>query len=444
MLNWSISLVAILLLSSGCASLRRSSDVTTPGAAAEAPLTEGPGTTHDLSDSGDDLDQIPLEVNRAVLQWIDYFQGRGRPHMERYLARSGRYLPLMKGILKKEGLPEDLVYIALIESGFTSQAHSTANAVGYWQFIKPTGAHYGLEINSYVDERRDFVKSTRAAADFFKGLYNLFGSWYLAIASYNVGENRVKSVVMKHHTRDFWALARDGRLPSETVNYVPKFLAARIIAKSPEKYGFADIEYQTPVAWEDVNVQGPIDLKKFAEGMGADTDEIRALNPSYKRGVALGRSGKLTLRVPPGTTEKALLAVAAAQTQNLRSYATASDDDVTVYRVKRGDTLASIARKFGTTSRKIRTLNRGHLRVVAGHKLKVPGDTLGGLAIRELGAGKKNSRIPQGTRIHVVQRGDTLIQIARRYQVSLPELARKNSLRRMGKVSTGTRLEIPE
>ncbi|HVK60718.1 MAG TPA: lytic transglycosylase domain-containing protein, partial [Bdellovibrionales bacterium] len=227
-----IAYTALALSLGACATLKTSGG--RPGQSNDPEMAKTPATpSTDLSDSGSDLEAIPLEVNKNVLQWIDYFQGRGRPHMERYLQRSTRYMPIMKKILRDNGLPEDLIYIALIESGFSSTAHSSASAVGYWQFIRGTGKHYNLKIDGYVDERRDFVKSTQAAAEYFKGLYSLFGAWYLAIASYNVGENRVKSLVMKNHTRDFWKLARENRLPDETTNYVPKFLAARLIAKDP-------------------------------------------------------------------------------------------------------------------------------------------------------------------------------------------------------------------
>ena len=313
-------------------------------------------TSGDLSDSGSDLDALPLEVNKNVLQWIDYFQGRGRPHMERYLQRSTRYMPIMKKILKDNGLPEDLIYIALIESGFSSTAHSSAAAVGYWQFIKGTGKTYHLQIDSYLDERRDFVRSTQAAADYFKGLYNLFGAWYLAIASYNVGENRVKSLVMKNHTRDFWKLARENRLPDETSNYVPKFLAARLIAKDPEKYGFTDIEYMPPLAFGEVQFNTSIDIRKLASAMSLDYDDLRDLNPSYKRGVAFQKNGKLTLRVPVGMETQAVAAAEAATAGDRKVYV--ADEDYGYYRVRRGDTIAVIARKFGTSQTQIRSLNK--------------------------------------------------------------------------------------
>src|SRR5262249_50776712 len=151
-----------------------------------------------------------------------------------YLERSARYLPMMKNVLRENGLPEDLVYVAMIESGFSPRAHSRANAVGYWQFIRSTGKRFGLHVDTFIDERRDPVLSTRAAAEYFKALYDLLGSWHLSMAAYNVGEMRVKRAVTRYYTRDFWELIRKRRaMPAETRNYVPKFIAAALIAKNP-------------------------------------------------------------------------------------------------------------------------------------------------------------------------------------------------------------------
>jgi membrane-bound lytic murein transglycosylase D len=420
-------------------------------------IKEAPGPQADLNDSGSDLNAIPIEVNRMVLMWIDYFQGQGRPHMERYLSRSTRYMPIMKDILKKEGLPEDLIYIALIESGFSSTAHSSASAVGYWQFIRGTGKRYNLAIDSFVDERRDFVKSTQAAADYFKGLYNLFGAWYLAIASYNVGENRVKNLVMKYHTRDFWKLARENKLPEETINYVPKFLAARLIAKEPEKYGFTDIEYMPPLEFSEVTFENSIDIKKLADGMSLDYDDLRDLNPSYKRGVAFAKGGKLVLRVPKGTETAAVAAAPNAAAGDTKRYV--AEEDYTYYRVRRGETLASIARKFSVSQRELRSLNRLslHSSLGAGRRIRVPAENLSSLARREMresgkstASVKKNAkeaqsrRVPSSTKIHVVRRGDTIAEIARKYRVSIRELTAHNRLSRNQKVPIGARLSIPE
>lgn len=238
MKNWKqLLLVGVLL--SGCAhqQTKQPDQATTEqiGEPAQFRVKENAETTKPT----DELEIIPTELNANVDKWINYFQGRGRPHMERYLLRSTRYEALMKKVLRDNKLPEDLFYIALIESGFSSQAFSHASAVGYWQFIRGTGKRYKLQINQMIDERRDPVLSTQAAADYFKDLYARFNSWYLAMASYNVGEGRVDRAVKKYKTKDFWELTRNKRaLPRETDDYIPKYIAAKLIAKNPDKYGF--------------------------------------------------------------------------------------------------------------------------------------------------------------------------------------------------------------
>lgn len=432
-------------------------------------------TVGDLNDSGADLKAVPLAVNRQVLQWIDYFQGQGRPHMERYLSRSTRYMPLMKKILKEQGLPEDLIYIVLIESGFNGTAKSTASAVGYWQFIRGTGKRYGLRIDTYVDERRDFVRSTQAAADYFKGLYEIFHSWYLAIASYNVGEGRVKNVVLKYRTRDFWQLARENKLPDETSNYVPKFIAARLIAKEPEKYGFTDIDYQPALEYGEVEFATSIDLRKLAAKMELEYDDLRDLNPAFKRGVAFEKSGKLRIRVPKGMEEKALAGSSEAVPENKKIYV--ADEDYGYYRIRRGDTISTIAKKFGTSQGTIRKLNNLGTRsqLVAGRRLRVPADDISGgpggqdskpskrgisgnASAPKIGISKaakymekvqdeedaRNIPSAHAGKIHIVRRGDTLAEIARRYRITVRDLTRHNRIGRRSKVAIGTRLEIPQ
>lgn len=475
--------------------------VASSGAAASG----GAAAPNDLSDNGADLLGIPLEVNRLVLKWIDYFQGPGRAHMERYLSRSTRYAPKMKEILRREGLPEDLIYIALIESGFSSTAHSSASAVGYWQFIRGTAKQYHMRIDSFVDERRDYERSTVAAADYFKGLYNLFGAWYLAIASYNVGENRVKSLVMRNKTRDFWQLARENKLPQETVNYVPKFLAARLIAKEPEKYGFTDIEYMPALDFATVTYSTPIDIRKLASEIGLEYDDLRDLNPMYKRGVAPMPKGsdKLVLRVPRGTEAKALAAAGPAAANTQMRYV--AEDDYSYYRVRRGDTVSSIARKFNISQTKILQLNRLSQRSVlsVGKRLRVPAEDVATLGpskssqietrmkrdrdrdrlpatetvdkksqapstkvasrARQLSESKlnkkasalasvaalakisKNQRAKMAKKdVHVVRRGENLATIARKYNVSVRELASYNRLKNQSTLWVGKRLTIPE
>lgn len=400
-----------------------------------------------------ELESIPTEVNPLVEKWIAYFQGRGRPHMERYLARSTRYEKLMKKVLRDNGLPEDLFYIALIESGFSSHATSHAAAVGYWQFIRGTGKRYGLEISPFVDERRDPVLATQAAAEYFKGLYSVFGSWYLAMASYNVGENRVKREVMNHYTRDFWELARKKRLPKETINYVPKFIAAKMIAKEPEKYGFGEIDYLPPIEFDHIVLKQPVNLRAMAEKLNLNYEDFKALNPRFKGEVATLRGTELTVRIPPGTSELAMVAANESIVENVRFIADSGDTQV--YRIRHGDTLNAVARRYRTTVAYLRDLNdlprRKALRV--GMKIYVPDRTPlkdRGTTSRSAAKNNKSSQLAAASaelnsdgRYYIVQSGDSLFTIARKYSTSVSELQRINSIKRGRILKVGMKLRVP-
>lgn len=183
---------------------------------------------------------IPVEMNRPVEKWIDYFTGRGRDRFAHYLERSEYFIPFLKPILKNAKAPEDLVYLAMIESGFNNNARSTARAVGAWQFISATGRRYGLDVNWWVDERRDVEKSTIAAVQYLKDLNAMYGSWYLAWASYNAGESKIGRAIKKYKTTDFWELCKGSYLRPETKNYVPKLIAAAIVSKNRKQFGFEE------------------------------------------------------------------------------------------------------------------------------------------------------------------------------------------------------------
>ncbi len=421
---------------------------------------EGPKVTDD------ELEQIPTEINPMVEKWIAYFQGRGRPHMERYLSRSTRYMKLMKKVLRDNGLPEDLVYIALIESGFSHKATSHAAAVGYWQFIRGTGKRYGMEISALIDERRDPVLSTQAAAEYFKGLYSVFGSWYLAMASYNVGENRVKREVMRAMTRDFWVLAQKRRLPKETINYIPKFIAAKLIGNNPEQYGFTDVDYMNPIEFDHITVDKPVNLKIMAEKMDLEYDDFKMLNPKFKGEIApLKSNGKLELRVPVGAVEKGLLAAAAASVERVEYIADAGEVDV--YKVKRGDSLYTIARKYRTTVAWIRDQNdlkkgkklrigqrlfvpdrssRSSTKMVA-KKEKVETNTESNQASEKTSTEKATSTPEIVTAkgvFYIVQPGDTLIEIADDYNSSVEELRKMNKMSKGSVLKAGMRLKVPK
>lgn len=387
-----------------------------------------------------EFDEIPVEVNPKVQQWMAYFQGKGRKHMTRYLGRSTRYSSLMKRILRQNNLPEDLIYIALIESGFSSVATSRAAAVGYWQFIRGTGRRYGLEINKLIDERRDPVLSTQAAAAYFKELYGMFGSWYLAMASYNVGENRVLREVRRNYTRNFWEIARKRRLPKETMNYIPKFIAAKIIATDPAKYGFNEIEYEKPIEFEHVTVDQPVNLKLMAQKMSMDYEELKKLNPKFRGEVAPLKQGKLELRIPFGQTQVAMNAVKESFTTKVELIA--DNPDTTTYKVRRGDTLSTIARRFHTTQANLRDLNdlRKRQRLKVGSYLQVPERISVQASSKQVG---KSSVSAEGHSTHVVRSGESLSTIARKYGISVQALRKANNLRRRSVLRAGNKLVIP-
>lgn len=246
---------------------------------------------------------FPVTYNESVKTWIQYFQNQGRHSFKIWLERSARYAPYIQAELKKHNLPLDLLYVAMIESGFTPVATSHAGAVGIWQFIKPTAKRYGLKVNWWVDERRNFTKATKAAIAYKKELYKMFGSWHLVSASYNSGENRIQRLIKKHQTNDFWELAAMGTLPDETINYVPKIIAATLIAKSPALYGFKDLKYNVPFKYEEIYVPGGTDLDNLAQYMGVNKRYLKDLNPDLLRGFIPREVPRHLIKVPVGSKQ---------------------------------------------------------------------------------------------------------------------------------------------
>jgi soluble lytic murein transglycosylase-like protein len=246
---------------------------------------------------------VPIQMNKQVRAYLVYFSTERKAVIQRYLSRSTRYLPMIKGVFQEYGLPEDLAYLAMIESGFNNKATSPAAAAGMWQFIRGTGLRYGLAIDSYVDERRDPEKSTRAAAKYLLDLYKQFGSWYLAAASYNCGEGRVQRELNQSNHKNFWELSANMCLPTETKNYVPQMIAATIIAKNPEKFGFKNVPYLPPQKVDQVQVNEPTSLKAAAFAVNMQADDIQVLNPGLLRGVTPPDSPNYTLNLPPNSRE---------------------------------------------------------------------------------------------------------------------------------------------
>jgi soluble lytic murein transglycosylase-like protein len=245
---------------------------------------------------------MPIQVNKEVRNYIYYFSTDRKDLFSRYLSRSTRYLPMIKKVFAEYGLPEDLAYLAMIESGYSNKARSSASAVGMWQFMKGTGLRYGLTIDGAVDERRDPEKATHAAAKYLSDLYKQFGSWYLAAASYNCGEGRVQKEINRNvDLKNFWELSNNYCLPNETKNYVPQMIAATIIAKNPTKYGFKNIPYQQPLKYDVMKVNESTSLQAAAMAATTNYEEISALNPELLRDVTPG--GAYPLKIPPGKKE---------------------------------------------------------------------------------------------------------------------------------------------
>lgn len=244
---------------------------------------------------------IPVVYNKHTKRWINYFTTRGRHLFIRYSERAGRYAPVLSKILNEMGLPRDLIYLAMAESGFHNKAKSWAKAVGPWQFMPYTGKKFGLKIDWYVDERRDPIKATRAAATYLSDLYDMMGSWELAMASYNAGEGKMRRAIRRYRTRSFWKIIRGRYLKRETKNYVPKIMALAIIGKNLSAFGFNDsIDYKEHLDFDEVEVGPNQDLYKISESLNVDFEALKYLNPELRRWQTPGNREKYSLRIPAG------------------------------------------------------------------------------------------------------------------------------------------------
>jgi membrane-bound lytic murein transglycosylase D len=357
---------------------------------------------------------LPLMMTDQVAGYISYFSNHGRGVFVRALARSGRYREMMLPILKQEGVPQDLIYLAQAESGFHALAVSRAGARGIWQFMGSRAIGYGLHHNMWVDDRQDPVKSTRAAARHLKDLYNQFGDWYLAMAAYNSGPGTVQAAVKRTGYADFWELYQRNVLPKETRNYVPIILAVTIMAKNPSQYGLDDVVMEQPAQYDTVSINYPVDLRLVAECVNSTVSDLQDLNPSLLR-LTTPRDGKFDLRLPAGTRDQYETAINSIPT-DMRLW-------WRYHTVHQGDTLAALARTYHTTAKSISEKNHlegGELETDV--KLVIP-----------VAPGKHptSDTATYARRItrYKVHKGDTVESVADNFGISAQQLRRWNGIR---------------
>jgi membrane-bound lytic murein transglycosylase D len=356
---------------------------------------------------------LPLMMTDQVAGYISYFSNRGRGTFERAFARSGQYHDMMVSILRQEGVPQDLIYLAQAESGFHPLAVSRAGARGIWQFMGSRARGYGLQHSMWVDDRQDPEKSTRAAAHHLKDLYAQFGDWYLAMAAYNSGPGTVQAAVRRTGYADFWELYRRNVLPKETRNYVPIILAMTIVSKNLSQYGFDDVSRDEPVAYDSVTISYPVDLRLVAECVDATPAQLQELNPSLLR-LTTPRIGPFELHLPHGTKGQYETAIATIPS-DMRLW-------WRYHKVQPGDTLASLSRSYRVTAKSISATNQlDATELETGARLIIP-----------LAAGKHplSDTATYARRItrYKVHRGDTVETVAENFGVSAQMVRRWNGL----------------
>lgn len=401
------------------------------------------------------IHDIPIPLNERVLSYVELFQGRLRDFLESGLQRGTRYLPMIQNVFRAEGLPLDLAYIPLIESAFKPTALSQAKARGMWQFMRGTALENGLKHDWYIDERADPEKATKAAAKYLRTLHGMFDDWHLALASYNGGPGRVQRAMKRTGQEDFWTLSGGAILPRETREYVPMILAAIIIAKNPAQYGFdPKLAEHSDLAYEKVTLTRAMDLRRVAEWTGSPIDEIQSLNPELRRWTTPVRDAKYEVKVPVGTAEKLRERLSSASSNDLAAF--------NWYRVKRGESLASIARKLNVSRADLAEANAMSIKMAvrAGQELIIPRapatllnarverpapitPALVAAAKAEVAADtdEDDAKATEERVVYRVKRGDTLFSIARAFDTTVDAIKSVNRLRG-STINPGDRLTI--
>lgn len=389
--------------------------------------------------------------NQAVTRWVNYFSGRGRDHFQVWLERRAEVDSMITAILDENGLPREMIYLAMIESGLSPRAVSSAKAVGPWQFMAPTGRNNGLRIDWWIDERRDMEAATRAACRYIRTLYAQFNDWALVLAAYNTGEGRVERTINRHGHDDFWNL----KLPQQTVDHIPKFIAAARIGEDPERYGFT-VPAARPLHYDLLPVDVATDLEVVAKCAGVEESVVRALNPALVRGLSSPDRKPYNVKVPKGTGAVAQVALAKVPADKRLTW--------TSHRVARGETLGKIAGQYGTSVAEIARANRlgkpylihpgdelmiprpGQLnaqaeeRLAAAEAKKGSGATKAKSGARGKGKGKYEPPAGWERVSYEVRRGDTVGAIAQKLGVTVSHLRQVNGLPRSNLIRAGQRL----
>jgi membrane-bound lytic murein transglycosylase D len=366
-----------------------------------------------------------------ILKYVKQFSHE-KSQYRKGIERAGKYLPMIRTIFAEYKLPQELMYIPLIESNFRVDAVSPTGAMGLWQFVRTTGKVYGLKIDKWVDERRDPEKATIAAAKYLSDLYDMLGDWDLAMSGYYMGEYKVHKAIGQHRTRDIIALAQTKTFGSGAKKYVNRIKAATLMAMHPEEYGL-DIEASAPLRYDTIDVVKGKRLTDIARQLGVSSNQLKELNPELKTSTIPPGSGQYTLKVPPGA---GLIMVAEKTTQPAASKTVAStaasNGDYIIHRVSRGETLAKIARQYGVDVYSLQGFNNiSDARTLQiGQKLKVP--------TSEMTIAARTEVIT-----HIVEKGETLDRIAKRYNVSTSKLQAYNNIRNVRRLQIGQALKVP-
>ncbi len=385
---------------------------------------------------------FPMIINKEIVHYIHYYQTAGRKFFKYALARSERYIPMIKKVFNKLGIPNDLAYLAMIESGFSPTAYSYAGASGMWQFIPSTGRLFGLTTNWWVDERRNPVESTYAAGRYLKDLFNKFGSWYLAAAAYNSGELTIERALSLYPGGNFWTISqnRPYLLPGQTRRYVPKIIAAAIIAKDPENFGFHNIIYRKPIKFKQVNVPFSVSLYALAKCAGISEYTLWHMNQDLLRNATPPNDPGFMLNIPASKYKifiknfKHIQRYINQEPQVVNTSYERPENNV-YYTIQPGDTLMGIASKYGislgTLERYNGLNNYSVLRV--GERITIPG----------INSSPTIHRHIANSVYYTIQPGDTLMGIASKYGISLGTLERYNGLNNYSVLRVGERITIP-